>query len=153
MIEERVKKDKYTYEEVLSDSLSYFNGDELAATTWINKYAVKNSNGEFLESTPDQMHQRMAKEFGRIESKYNEKETSIKNFSTYGKKRKPLTEKAVYNLFKDFKYVIPQGSVMFGLGNNQIVASLSNCIVVPPVYDSYGGIFHTDQQMAQLFKR
>lgn len=153
MIEEKVTKTVYTYEEVLNSSLSYFNNDELAATTWINKYAVKNSDGEYLENTPDQMHKRMAKQFGRIESKYNQKETSIENFSTYGKKRKPLNEKSIYNLFKDFKYVIPQGSVMFGLGNDQIIASLSNCIVVPPVYDSYGGIFHTDQQMAQLFKR
>jgi len=153
MIEEKVEKTVYTYEEVLNNSLSYFNNDELAATTWINKYAVKNNNGEYLENTPDQMHRRMAKEFGRIEAKYNEIETPIDNLSTYGKKRKPLTEKVIYNLFKDFKYVIPQGSVMFGLGNNQIIASLSNCIVVPPAYDSYGGIFYTDQQMAQLFKR
>jgi len=153
MVEEKITKGNYTYEEVLKTSLSYFNGDELAATTWINKYAVKNSDGVYLEKTPDQMHKRMAKEFGRIETKYDQKETAIENFSTYGKKRKPLSEKAIYNLFKDFKYVIPQGSVMFGLGNNEIIASLSNCIVVPPVFDSYGGIFHTDQQMAQLFKR
>ena len=153
MVDEKVKKGVYTYAEVLNDSLSYFNGDELAATTWINKYAVKNSDGEYLEKTPDQMHKRMAKQFGRIESKYNQKETSIDNFSVYGKKRKELNEEKIYQLFKDFKYVIPQGSVMFGLGNDQIIASLSNCIVIPPVFDSYGGIFHTDQQMAQLFKR
>ncbi len=153
MVEEKITQGNYTYAEVLNSSLSYFNGDELAATTWINKYAVKNSDGEYLESTPDQMHKRMAKEFGRIEFKYNKKNTSIDDFSIYGKKRKALTEDSIYNLFKDFKYVIPQGSVMFGLGNNEIIASLSNCIVIPPVYDSYGGIFHTDQQMAQLFKR
>ena len=153
MVDEKVKKGVYTYAEVLNNSLSYFNGDELAATTWINKYAVKNSDGEYLEKTPDQMHKRMAKQFGRIESKYNQKETSIDNFSVYGKKRKELNEEKIYQLFKDFKYVIPQGSVMFGLGNDQIIASLSNCIVIPPVFDSYGGIFHTDQQMAQLFKR
>jgi len=153
MVEEKVKKGVYTYAEVLNNSLSYFNGDELAATTWINKYAVKNSNGEYLENTPDQMHKRMAKQFGRIESKYGKKDTIKNNFSVYGKKRKELTEEKIYQLFKDFKYVIPQGSVMFGLGNDQIVASLSNCIVIPPVFDSYGGIFHADQQMAQLFKR
>jgi len=153
MVEEKVKNATYTYEEVLTSSLSYFNNDELAATTWINKYAVKNSNGEFLEKTPDQMHQRMAKQFGRIESRYLSDETPLDGFSVYGKKRKPLTEDKIYKLFKDFKYVIPQGSVMFGLGNEEIIASLSNCIVIPPVYDSYGGIFHTDQQMAQLFKR
>lgn len=153
MVEEKVSKATYTYEEVLTSSLSYFNNDELAATTWINKYAVKNNNGEFLEKSPDQMHKRMAKEFGRIESKYLSDDSSLEGFSVYGKKRKQLSEEKIYQLFKDFKYVIPQGSVMFGLGNNEIVASLSNCIVIPPVYDSYGGIFHTDQQMAQLFKR
>ncbi len=153
MVGEKIITGNYTYKEVLKSSLSYFNGDELAATTWINKYAVKNSAGVYLEKTPDEMHKRMAKEFGKIETKYEQKKTVIDNFSSYGKKRKPLTKKAIYNLFKDFKYVIPQGSVMFGLGNKEIIASLSNCIVVPPVYDSYGGIFHTDQQMAQLFKR
>lgn len=153
MVEEKVKQGKYSYEEVLKHSLSYFNGDELAATTWINKYALKNSRGVYAEATPDDMHHRMAKEFGRIETKYNNIETQTEGLSTYGLKRKPLTEKEIYNLFKDFKYVIPQGSVMFGLGNNEIIASLSNCVVIPPVYDSYGGIFYTDQQMAQLFKR
>ncbi|RLD77083.1 MAG: ribonucleoside-diphosphate reductase, adenosylcobalamin-dependent, partial [Bacteroidetes bacterium] len=153
MVEEKVRKATYTYEEVLTSSLSYFNNDELAATTWINKYAVKNSDGEFLENTPDQMHKRMAKEFGRIESKYTPEDSTFEGYSDYGKKRKQLTEDKIYKLFKDFKYVIPQGSVMFGLGNDEIIASLSNCIVIPPVYDSYGGIFHTDQQMAQLFKR
>lgn len=153
MIKSKIKKKVFAYEEVLKASLSYFNNDELAATTWINKYAVKNSNGKFLEQTPDQMHFRMAKEFGRIESKYHQQENETEGFSAYGKTRKLLTEERIYQLFKDFKYVIPQGSVMFGLGNKEIVASLSNCIVIPPVFDSYGGIFHTDQQMAQLFKR
>ena len=153
MVEEKVKKGTYNYEEVLSTSLSYFKGDELAATTWINKYAVKKSDGTYSELTPDDMHQRMAKEFGRVEARYNKVKTTTEGLSVYGKDRKKLTEKAIYNLFKDFKYVIPQGSVMFGLGNNEIIASLSNCVVIPPVYDSYGGIFYTDQQMAQLFKR
>jgi ribonucleoside-diphosphate reductase alpha chain len=153
MVEAKVKKGVYTYAEVLSSSLSYFNDDELAATTWINKYAVKNSDGQFLEKSPDEMHKRMAKEFGRIELKYKPNNLAIEGYSTYGKKRELLSEEKIYKLFKDFKYVIPQGSVMFGLGNNEIIASLSNCIVIPPVYDSYGGIFHTDQQMAQLFKR
>ena len=153
MVEEKVKEAIYTYEEVLKHSLSYFNNDELAATTWINKYAVKNNEGNFLEKNPDQMHKRMAKEFSRIEVKYAQENLPLENLSVYGKKRQLLTEDSIYNLFKDFKYVIPQGSVMFGLGNKEITASLSNCIVIPPVYDSYGGIFHTDQQMAQLFKR
>ena len=153
MVEEKTIKTTLSYEEVLNSSLSYFNNDELAATTWINKYALKNNKGEFLERSPDEMHLRMAKEFSRIEAKYNQEFSKDNGFSKYGKKRKPLTEKDIYNLFKDFKYVIPQGSVMFGLGNNEIIASLSNCIVIPPALDSYGGIFHTDQQMAQLFKR
>ncbi|MGB5321511.1 adenosylcobalamin-dependent ribonucleoside-diphosphate reductase [Lutimonas sp.] len=153
MVEEKVTTKNYTYEEVLNSSLSYFNGDELAATTWINKYALKKSDGTYNELTPDDMHRRMAKEFGRIEAKYNKIETPVEGLSVYGRKRKKSTEKFIYELFKDFKYVIPQGSVMFGLGNHEIIASLSNCVVIPPVYDSYGGIFYTDQQMAQLFKR
>ncbi len=153
MVEEKVQEATFTYDEVLNHSLSYFNGDELAATTWINKYAVKNKEGKFLEKTPKDMHSRMAKEFARIESKYAQEEMPLDNLSDYGKKRDPLTEEKIYKLFEDFKYVIPQGSVMYGLGNKEIVASLSNCIVIPPVHDSYGGIFYADQQMAQLFKR
>ena len=153
MVEEKITKESFTYEEVLNNSLSYFKGDELAATTWINKYALKRSDGSYLELSPDDMHHRMAKEFGRIEAKYNKIKSPVEGLSVYGVKRKKLDEKLIYNLFKDFKYVIPQGSVMFGLGNNEITASLSNCVVIPPVYDSYGGIFYTDQQMAQLFKR
>ena len=153
MVEEKVQEATFTYEEVLKSSLSYFKGDELAATTWINKYAVKTADGKFLEKNPDDMHRRMAKQFARIEAKYAQEPTPLENLSTYGKKRKNLTEDKIYELFKEFKYVIPQGSVMYGLGNTEVVASLSNCIVIPPVYDSYGGIFYADQQMAQLFKR
>lgn len=153
MVEEKITKGSYTYEEVLSSSLSYFNGDELAATTWINKYALKKTDGTYLELTPDDMHHRMAREFARIEAKYSKEKYSTEGFSSYGLKRKKLTEKAIYDLFKGFKQVIPQGSVMYGLGNKEVIASLSNCVVIPPVYDSYGGIFYTDQQMAQLFKR
>jgi ribonucleoside-diphosphate reductase alpha chain len=153
MVEETIIKEGYTYEEVLTSSLSYFKGDELAATTWINKYALKQSDGTFLEKNPDDMHKRMAKEFAKIEDRYNPERKKLEGQSEYGLKRAKLTEKKIYQLFKDFKYVIPQGSVMFGLGNNEIIASLSNCVVIPPVMDSYGGIFYTDQQMAQLFKR
>ena len=99
------------------------------------------------------MHKRMAEQFGKIESNYIQNETITSNLSTYGKKRKALTTDKIYKLFKDFKYVIPQGSVMYGLGNDQVIASLSNCIVVPSVLDSYGGVCYTDQQLAQLFKR
>ena len=143
----------YTYTEVLKQCLDYFNNDELAATTWINKYCLKDRQGNYLEKSPDDMHLRMAKEFGRIETKYAYTETVSESLSDYGKIRKPLNETKIYQLFKDFKYVIPQGSVMFGLGNHQVIASLSNCIVVPSVLDSYGGVCYTDEQLAQLFKR
>ncbi len=143
----------FTYDEVLERTLAYFNGDELAATTWINKYAMKNDDGDYLEVTPDDMHKRMASEFARIEKKYSENENTPENLSNYGQKRKFLSEEAIYQLFKNFKYIIPQGSVMSSLGNKNVIASLSNCVVVPAVLDSYGGIFYTDQQLAQLFKR
>ncbi len=153
MSEQLVFPKIYTHKEVLKSALEYFKGDELAATTWINKYAMKNKEGEFFESTPNDMHFRMATEFARIEKKYLGKEISVEGLSAYGKKRSFLTEDAIFELFKDFKYTIPQGSVMSSLGNNNVIASLSNCVVVPPVLDSYGGIFYTDQQLAQLFKR
>jgi len=145
------KRKTYLFEEVLKAATEYFNGDELAATTWINKYALKTKTGEFLEKTPDEMHQRMAREFARIENRYPKKQTS--ELSEYGQKRNTLTEEKIYNYFKKFKYVIPQGSIMFGLGNREVIASLSNCVVIPAPFDSYGGIFYTDQQLAQLFKR
>ena len=145
----------YTYKEVLEASLLYFKGDELAATTWIKKYAVRTNKGAYLEVSPEDMHNRMANQFARIENKYSTENEgkSFENLSKYGGKRKALTSDRIYQLFKDFKYVIPQGSVMYGLGNKEVIASLSNCIVIPAVEDSYGGIFHADQQMAQLFKR
>ena len=153
MIENTIKTTIYTYQDVLKTCLDYFGQDELAATTWINKYCLKDKSGNYLEKSPEDMHRRMAKEFGRIETNYLKTDTISDNLSTYGKKRKPLTTDKIYDLFKDFKYVIPQGSVMYGLGNDQVIASLSNCIVVPSVLDSYGGVCHTDQQLAQLFKR
>lgn len=146
----------YKYEDLLKECLCYFDGDELAATTWINKYAMKNHKGEFVEKSPDEMHSRMAKEFARIEQKYADSvhlNGSAKFLSEYGRTRPALTEKKIYDYFRKFKYVIPQGSVMSSLGNPYIIASLSNCIVLPEIYDSYGGIFHTDEQMAQLYKR
>ena len=139
MTEELVFPKTYTYNDLLKSNLAYFKGDELAATTWMNKYAMKNKNGDFLELTPDEMHQRMAVEFGRIEKKYQEGEKKGEGLSDYGKNRQFLSEKAIFNLFKDFKYIIPQGSVMSALGNNNVIASLSNCVVVPSVFDSYGG--------------
>lgn len=146
----------FSYEEVFKRSVEYFSGDELAATTWMNKYAIKNKDGKFIESDPDAMHLRMAKEFSRMERKYKtlwNKELNIKFLSRYGKEREELSEEKIFQYFKNFKYVIPQGSVMASLGNPYVIASLSNCIVLPEIYDSYGGLFYTDQQMAQLFKR
>jgi len=150
------KQKTYAYEQVLEAAVSYFNGDELAGTTWMNKYAMKDEAGEFVELTPDDMHRRMAKEFGRIEGDYKLKYSlngSAKFLSKYGQEREELTEEKVYDYFKKFGYIIPQGSVMSSLGNHYKLASLSNCIVVPELHDSYGGVFHTDQQLAQLFKR
>ena len=155
LLEDKIKK-TYKYEEVLNSSIEYFNGDELAATTWMNKYAMKNHNGDFVELNPECMHRRMAKEFGRIESDYKLKYNlngSAKFLSDYGQKREHLSEERIFDLFKNFGYIIPQGSVMSSLGNIYKIASLSNCIVVPEMHDSYGGVFYTDQQLAQLFKR
>ena len=151
------KEQKLSYDEVYKSSLEYFDRDELAATTWMNKYAMKNKDGEFVEQTPDDMHKRMSKEFSRIEKKYKESSINLNGKSTvlseYGQVRGELTEKKIYNYFKDFKYIIPQGSVMSCLGNDYILGSLSNCIVLPKIHDSYGGICYTDQQLTHLYKR
>ena len=145
------KKKTYPYQEVLDAALKYFDGDELAATTWAKKYALKGLDGEILEKSPEDMHRRMAAEFARIEKKYPVKNKT--RLSAYGKSREELDEKGIFHLFDKFGYIVPQGSVMTALGNKEIIASLSNCVVVPSVVDSYGGIFYTDEQLAQLFKR
>lgn len=141
----------FSKEEVLASTLHYFGGDELATTTWINKYCLRNSQGEYLEVSPDDMHRRMAREFFRIEQSYATRDD--KQLSTYGQQRKPLTEEVIFHLFRNFNYLIPQGSVMAILGNPQSIGSLSNCVVIKAPVDSYGGIFYTDQQIAQLCKR
>jgi ribonucleoside-diphosphate reductase alpha chain len=158
MIEDniQVKAPTFTYEEVLEKTKAYFDGDELAATTWINKYALRDKEGNYLEVTPDDMHRRLAKEFARIEDHYTKNSKvngTFSKLSAYGQKRKKLSEDRIYELLKDFKYVVPQGSVMSACGNPHMVASLSNCVVIPSTYDSYGGILYSDQQLAQLFKR
>ena len=129
----------FTYQEALAESINFFGGDELAASVWINKYAVKDSYGNIYEKSPVDMHRRLAKEFARIESKYPN----------------PLTESELYDLVKDFRYIIPQGGPMTGIGNNYQVASLSNCFVVGHVNkaDSYGGIMKIDEEQVQLMKR
>jgi ribonucleoside-diphosphate reductase alpha chain len=154
IVKSRISSNKtYSYSEVLEKCLVYFNDDDLAATTWINKYASRNEKGELMESTPDDMHHRMAREFARIEKKYAKKKNNKKNLSAYGQKRTALSEERIFNYFAGFKYVVPQGSVMASLGNKNVIASYSNCVVLPEIFDSYGGILYTDQQLAQLFKR
>jgi len=130
---------KYSDKEVLEKTTEYFKGDVLAADVWMKKYALKNSKGDFFELTPDNMHRRLAKEIARIEKKYPE----------------PLNEEEIYNLLKDFKYIIPQGSPMAGIGNDFQISSLSNCFVIgsDKNYDSYGGILKVDQEQVQLMKR
>ena len=147
-------KKTYTPEEVLKNALAYFKGDDLAATTWMNKYALRDGDGHLVESGPADMHRRMAREFARIEMKYvpvpAEKRALL---STYGQSRERLDEERIFKLFDGFRDVVPQGSVMASLGDPYRLASLSNCVVIPSPLDSYGGIFHNDQQLAQLFKR
>lgn len=128
----------YTPEEAYQASLTYFNGDELAARVWVNKYALKDSFGVIYECTPDDMHRRIAREIARIETRYPN----------------PLSESEIYELIKGFKYIIPQGSPMTGIGNNFQVASLSNCFVIGSSNaDSYGGIMKVEEEQVQLMKR
>src|ERR1041385_4479601 len=148
--ERKMPETKFSYDEVYHECVEYFHGDELAATTWMNKYAMKSRDGFFFEKNPDEMHWRMAAEFARKEKEYKEKfnlNGSAKFLSKYGQKREFLSEEKIFNYFRNFKYIIPQGSVMSSLGNKNVLASLSNCIVLPEIYDSYGGILYTDQQM------
>ena len=127
----------FAYDEALKMSIDYFKGDEMAANIFLGKYALKTLNGDILEPQPDYMHRRLAKEFARIEAKYPN----------------PLTEEEIYSYLQDFKKIIPQGSPMAGIGNPYQVMSISNCLVIPPPYDSYGGILKTDQEEAQIIKR
>ena len=145
----------YTRDQVKKATIEYFGGDEMAADNWINKYAIHKDQDEYLELTPEDMHIRMAREFARIEKKYDKwlDEEDYLNLTSIGKAFVGVTEDKILELFKNFKYIIPQGSVMSVLGNDQIIGSLSNCVVIPDVIDSYGGICYTDQQLAQLFKR
>ncbi len=127
----------------------YFKGNELAIDVWPSKYAEEG------EVTPNDMHRRMAKEFARIEESYKNAPCTghdSPELSEYGMKREFLSEEKIYNLFKDFKYIVPQGSVMSQLGAKSI-GSLSNCFVIGQPYDSYGGIMYKDQEMVQLMKR
>ena len=129
----------YTYDEAYDASVRYFDGDELAARVWVTKYALKDSFGNLFEKTPDDMHRRLAREVARIESNYPN----------------PMSEDEVFDLMKDFRYIVPQGSPMTGIGNHLQVGSLSNCFVVglDGGPDSYGGIMKIDEEQVQLMKR
>ena len=143
----------HSYSDNWIQLLAYFQNDELAAKVWAEKYALKSSTGKWLEITPKEMHIRLAKEFFRIEKKYLKKDSKHEHLSEYGKERKSLTYDSIFDFFNGFKYLIPQGSVMANLGVRNQFSSLSNCVVVPDVFDSYGGILFTDQQLVQLYKR
>jgi ribonucleoside-diphosphate reductase alpha chain len=129
----------YSQNEAYEASLEYFEGDELAATVWINKYALKDSYGNIFERTPHDMHLRIANEIERIEKKYPN----------------PMTKDEIFDLLKNFKFIVPQGSPMAGIGNDYQIGSLSNCFVVgnEGLNDSYGGIMKIDQEQVQLMKR
>ncbi|WP_396600396.1 adenosylcobalamin-dependent ribonucleoside-diphosphate reductase [Algibacter sp. R77976] len=129
----------YTSEEAFNASVKYFKNDDLAARVWLNKYALKDSEGNIYELTPNDMHKRIAKEIARVETKY----------------ANPLTEDEIFDLIKDFKYIVPQGSPMAGIGNPFQIGSLSNCFVIgnSGESDSYGGIMKIDQEQVQLMKR
>ena len=132
-------KTNYTYDQAYEASLKYFDGDALAAQVWVSKYALKDSDGNIFELTPDDMHHRLACEIARIEAKYPQ----------------GMSEEDVFELLRNFKYVVPQGSPMAGIGNDMQVGSLSNCFVVgiDKKPDSYGGIMRIDQEQVQLMKR
>ena len=129
----------YNYQQAYEASLKYFDGDELAARVWATKYALKDSFGNLYELTPDDMHRRIAREIARIENKYPN----------------PLSEDRLFELMSHFRYIVPQGSPMAGIGNNFQVGSLSNCFVVglDGEPDSYGGILKIDEEQVQLMKR
>ena len=130
---------KYSNDEALKAATEYFKGDSLAGSVWMNKYALKDSDGNLYERTPDDMHRRIAKEIHRIEKKYPN----------------PLSEDEIFDVLQNFKYIVPQGSPMAGIGNNFQISSLSNCFVIGNQgnSDSYGGIMKIDEEQVQLMKR
>jgi ribonucleoside-diphosphate reductase alpha chain len=134
-----MNKKTYTFDEAFKASHDYFTGDELAAKVWVNKYALKDAFGNIYEKTPADMHHRLAKEISRIEKNYPN----------------PIPEKDLFDLFDHFRYIVPQGSPMTGIGNSYQVASLSNCFVIglENNADSYGAIIRIDEEQVQLMKR
>ena len=127
----------YKKEDVFKATLEYFKEDEMATDVWMKKYALKNTKGEYCELTPNDMHRRLAREFARIEQKYEN----------------PMSEEEIFDLIKNFTYIIPQGSPMAGIGNNFQTVSISNCFVIGNKSDSYGGIMKADEEQVQLMKR
>lgn len=129
----------YTFDEAFKASLDYFTGDELAAKVWVNKYALKDAYGNIYEKSPVDMHRRLAKEIARVEKKYPN----------------PLSEQELFDLFDHFRYIVPQGSPMTGIGNDYQIASLSNCFVIglDGSADSYGAVIRIDEEQVQLMKR
>ena len=125
---------KYEYNEAFRQCVEYFGGDDLAANVFLTKYALTDKEGNLKEANPDDMHKRLASEFSRIEKNYPN----------------PMSEEEIYTLFKDFRYVVPQGSPMSGIGNPHQIQSISNCFVIEPPYDSYGGILKTDQELSLI---
>ena len=134
-----VNRKTYTFDEAFKASLDYFTGDELAAKVWVNKYALKDAFGNIYEESPVDMHHRLASEIARVEKKYPN----------------PLSEEELFNLFDHFRYIVPQGSPMTGIGNDFQIASLSNCFVIglDGDADSYGAIIRIDEEQVQLMKR
>lgn len=134
-----MEKPVFSYDEAYDATLKYFNGDELAARVWVSKYALKDSFGNIYELTPDDMHHRIASEIARIEAKYPN----------------PMSHDEIFSYMKDFRYIVPQGSPMTGIGNDFQVSSLSNCFVIglEGNPDSYGGIIRIDEEQVQLMKR
>lgn len=126
------------YNEVYESSLEYFDGDELAAKVFVDKYALRDNDGNFMEKTPEDMHRRLAKEFARIEK---------------DKFKNPLSEDEIFSYLDKFKYIVPQGSPMFGIGNKYQYVSISNCFVLTTPDDSYGSILATDEELVQVSKR
>ena len=118
-----------TFEKAIKSSIEYFSGDELASNVFVTKYALTDKEGNIHEETPEDMHRRMASEFARIEAKYPNS----------------MSQDEIFSLFKDFKYIVPQGSPMSGIGNTHQAQSLSNCFVIESPWDSYGGILKSDQ--------
>lgn len=137
--QDKIELKVYSEEEILKSAIAYFKGDTLAGEVWMKKYALKDPQGNIYEKSPDEMHHRLAKEFARIEAKYPN----------------PLTYDEIYGVLKDFKYIIPQGSPMAGVGNDFQYVSVSNCFVIGNERDedSYGGILKLDQELVQLMKR